>query len=359
MTIHEITMAEANEFTLDYLQAGLVPHLISSPGVGKSSLAREIAKENNLLLIDVRLSQADPTDLNGFPFILDKTAKRVKAGYVPMDIFPVEGDELPINPKTGEQYAGWLLLLDEFNSAPRAVQAAAYKLVLDRMVGMHKLHKACACMAAGNRIDDHAIVNELSTALQSRLVHLVIKVCQKTWDIWAVKNGIDHRVRSYINFESKMLHNFSPTHNDLTYPCPRTWEFLSKVVSNWARRGVNDIPKRKLPVLAGIVGDAAARNFMTYTQVYDKIPTFDQIMADPDNVPFGDDPSMQYALSGMLADKMDTQNGDVLVRFIRRLEIDFQLITLRSAIRRLPALQVNQGVKDWFRVNNQELKPVM
>lgn len=359
MTIHEVTMAEAKEFTLDYLQAGLVPHLISSPGVGKSSLAKQIAEENNLLLIDVRLSQADPTDLNGFPFILDKDAERVKAGYVPMNIFPIEGDELPINPETGEPYAGWLLLLDEFNSAARAVQAAAYKLVLDRMVGMHKLHPACACMAAGNKIDDHAIVNELSTALQSRLVHLVIKVCQKAWDKWAVKSGIDHRIRSYINFETKMLHNFSPTHNDLTYSCPRTWEFLSRILKNWSERGMTDIPARKLPVLAGVVGDGAARNFLTFTKVYDRIPTLEQILADPEHVSFGDDPSMQYALSGMLADKIDVDNADILVRFIQRLEIDFQLITLRSGIRRDPKLQVTQGIKDWFRLNNQELKPVM
>ena len=353
MSIIEVTMKDAKEFVLDYLQAGLVPNLVSSPGVGKSALAKEIARENNLKLLDVRLSQADPTDLNGFPFILDKDAERPKAGYVPMDIFPVEGDPIP------EGYSGWLLLLDELPSAPRNVQAAAYKLILDRMVGMHNLHPACACIAAGNKITDHAIVNELSTALQSRLVHLVIKVCQKAWDEWSIPAKIDHRIRSFLNFEEKMLHQFNPTHNDLTYPCPRTWEFLSQILTNWKKRGIEDIPRRKLPVLAGTIGEGAARKFMTFVKVYDKLPSLEDILADPDRVPFGDDPSMQYALTGMLAEKFTKENSDLLVRFLQRLEIDFQLITLRAAIKFNPAIMTSKGIEDWFKLNNKEMQPVL
>lgn len=58
-----------------------------------------------------------------------------------MDTFPIAGDDLPIKVRKGqvigkddagdivatadEHYDGWFLLLDEFNSAPTAVQAAA------------------------------------------------------------------------------------------------------------------------------------------------------------------------------------------------------------------------------------------
>lgn len=62
----------------------------------------------------MRLAQCDPTDLLGFPTIVHD-----RAGYRPMETFPIEGDEVPAG------YAGWLLFLDEFNSAPIAVQAAA------------------------------------------------------------------------------------------------------------------------------------------------------------------------------------------------------------------------------------------
>ena len=51
--------------------------------------------------------------------------------------------------------------MDEFNSALPSVQAACYKLVLDRMVGQHHLHKKCFIVACGNKETDNAIVDIL------------------------------------------------------------------------------------------------------------------------------------------------------------------------------------------------------
>ena len=44
------------------IQAGLVPMLAGSPGVGKSSIMRQVAEELNLEYIDIRLAQSDPLD---------------------------------------------------------------------------------------------------------------------------------------------------------------------------------------------------------------------------------------------------------------------------------------------------------
>ena len=98
-----------------YIKAGIVPMLEGSPGCGKSQVVHQIADAYNLKLIDLRLSQCDPTDLSGFPTIIGGK----KADYMPMAHFPIEGDPIP------DGYAGWLLFLDEFNSAPNAIQAAA------------------------------------------------------------------------------------------------------------------------------------------------------------------------------------------------------------------------------------------
>lgn len=46
------------------MQARLVPFIQSSPGIGKSSIVKQIANEYGLKLIDCRLSSMEPTDLN-------------------------------------------------------------------------------------------------------------------------------------------------------------------------------------------------------------------------------------------------------------------------------------------------------
>jgi len=54
----------------DCITVGLVPMLAGSPGVGKSSIMRQVAEELNLEYIDIRLAQSDPLDLVGLPVLL-------------------------------------------------------------------------------------------------------------------------------------------------------------------------------------------------------------------------------------------------------------------------------------------------
>lgn len=110
----QVKISQAISMLTQFIKAKLVPMLVGSPGSGKSQIVHQIAKEYNLKVIDLRLSQCDPTDCMGFPQISDG-----KADYVPMKTFPIEGDVIP------KGYSGWLLFLDEFNSASPAVQAAA------------------------------------------------------------------------------------------------------------------------------------------------------------------------------------------------------------------------------------------
>jgi hypothetical protein len=267
-----------------------------------------------------------------------------KAQYVPMSIFPVEGDPIP----SGKN--GFLVFLDEINAAPMAVQSASYKLVLDRMVGAHRLHEKTAIVAAGNLTTDKAIVNRLSTAMQSRLVHLEIEPTLKDFIRWADMNDIDHRIKSFLNFKPEILYNFDPNHHELTYPSPRTWHFASKIIK------VDDkLPPDILPILAGTIGEGAAREFYAFSKIYGEIPTIQEIMLRPDAITIAEEPSIQYALSGLVGYHLSVKNADKLMKFLSRLNVDFQVITLRSAIARNSNIKNTEAVKDWIRIHASEL----
>lgn len=194
------------------IEAGLVPFITSSPGMGKSAIVAQLAKAGNLKLIDHRLSTSEPTDFTGLPGFID--------GYAVMhpfrEIFPLADQELPAG------YNGWLLFLDEFPSASKAVQAAAYKLILDRMVGQHHLHPEVYIIAAGNKATDRAIVNTLSTAMQSRLVHLEMAVVFDEWfeDV-ALANNYHPTIKAFLKANPSKLWDFRPDHQDKTFCCPR------------------------------------------------------------------------------------------------------------------------------------------
>ena len=253
-----------------------------------------------------------------------------------MDIFPIEGDQIP------QGYKGWLIFLDEMNSAPIAVQAAAYKLILDRMVGNHKLHKNVAIVAAGNLETDNAIVQPMSTALQSRMVHLELTVDAKEWVDWASSNGIDYRITSYIYFRPDALYTFSPDHTDKTYASPRTWEFANRVL-----QVVDSSNPECLPMLAGTVSEGVAREFLGFCKIHTNLPKMAEIIANPTTIAVPEEPSILYATTGALSNNATEENISALMKYITRLPIEFQVITLRGIVRRNKKLVQNPAVLSW------------
>jgi len=311
------------------LKNGLVPYITSSPGIGKSDAAKEFAEKANLKLIDLRLSQCTPEDLQGFPM-----RNGNKATFTPFDIFPLEGEELPmrtLNNGTTQIMNGWLLLLDELSSANKAVQAAAYKLILDRQVGSFNLHENVYTIACGNKITDKAVVHKISTALQSRLIHYELNVSTKDWVKWATQRGIDYRITAYVQFNQAMLLNFTPDHTDKTYACPRTWEFLDRLIN-----GKKIVREDMLPRVAGTIGAAAGYDFLTFCEVQKDIPEWADLVNPNVNskIAVPTEASAKFATICWASNKVTKSDVVSILPYIQRFGADFQVIFCRGVITR-------------------------
>ena len=94
------------------------------PGVGKSQMVAQAAKRHGVPVIDVRLSQLEPSDLRGIPFRVGDLVEWAVPALLP--------DEKRHGPSG-------VLFLDEITSAPPSVSAAAYQLILDRRLGEYQV----------------------------------------------------------------------------------------------------------------------------------------------------------------------------------------------------------------------------
>ena len=333
----QINSDQAVEIISALFKAKLVPMLYGHPGIGKSSIYRQVADTFNLKLIDLRLSQCEPTDLMGLP-----KHDGDRAMYSAFNTFPMEGDSIP------EGYTGWILFLDEFNSASMEVMAAGYKLVLDRMVGQAKLHKNVAIGCAGNLESSNAITNPMSTAMQSRLVHLVLETNTEQWLNWAMGNNIDHRITDFIKFRPNLLNTFNPEHTEYTYACNRTWEFTNRVMQH------SENPAIFRAMLSGILSEGVALEFVSYCQVYHSLPDLSKIATSPETVEVPVEPSILFAITGSIANKMNLENAEQYMKYVNRLPAEFRVVTLREAVRRTPKLLSNKAIQQWALNTGQE-----
>jgi hypothetical protein len=258
-----------------------------------------------------------------------------------MDTFPIEGDAFPVK-EDGTAYAGWLLFLDEFTSASKAVQAAAYKIVLDKMVGKYNLHKNVAIVCAGNKETDNAIVEPMSSALQSRLMHMELTIDVAEWMDWASSNAIDYRITSYINFKPGILYTFKPDHTDKTYAAPRTWEFAHKLLQK-----ADIFDSVMTPALAGTLSEGVAREFITYCKIFKDLPTIAAIIDGPEGIRVPDEPSVLFALTGAIGHNADETNVGQLMKFVSRMPIEFQVVCMREMTRRNRNIVKTPAVLAW------------
>ena len=336
----EISASAMTDALDSVLLSKLTPMLVGSPGIGKSDIVKLTAKKHNLKLIDLRLAQSDPTDLNGFPTLQNDGTRM---DYAPPTTFPLENlDQVPSG------YEGWLLFLDEINAAPPAIQAAAYKLVLDRQIGSHNLHKRVAIVCAGNKSTDKAIVNRLSTAMQSRMIHLNLMVDTESWLEWANTHNIDHRVISFIKFRPELLHKFNPSHADNTFASPRTWEFLSKIDKK-------EFSRTDHAVLVGTVGEGPATEFRAFCDVYKDLPTIEDMIENPTLVNIPKEPGHQYAMTTLISHHANVDTIEPLMIVTKKLPVEFQVVVLKDIYSIAPELKKNQIIQDWVSQNADKL----
>ena len=369
----QTTLDKAAPLIVSFIKANVPVNIIGSPGVGKSDAVNSVAKALNLKLIDFRLSTADPTDLSGMPFIADG-----RSVFLPNEAFPIATDALPMHadiygkpidypvldnkgdpvlntdgtPKTENRYYdGWLLFLDEISNAPMSVQAAAYKLILDRQVGMHNLHPAVKIVSAGNKLDDGAAVTgEMSTALKSRMAHINIEMSINAWLDWALGANVHHSITSFINFKSTMLYQFNPKVEADTFPCPRTWGMVDKLIK---AVGMNDPALQSL--VAATISDGPANEFINYCKNFVGLPTYADIVKDPENTDVPKEMSAMYALSGSIGSQVKKESLTEVMKYIERMPKEFQLRTFNDFTKRDPLLVTVPAVRSWLLANAKNM----
>jgi hypothetical protein len=176
--------------------------------------------------------------------------------------------ELPTDPESTA-----IIFLDELNSAPPAVQAAAYQLILNRRVGTYELPKGVDVVAAGNREGDRGVTYRMPAPLANRFVHLEAKVDFDDFQEWAVMNNVHPDVVGYCGFAKQDLYDFDPKSPSKAFATPRSWVFVSDLLKD------EDCDVDTLHnLVAGAVGDGLAVKFMAHRKIAGKLPKAEDIL---------------------------------------------------------------------------------
>lgn len=287
--------------------------VLGHPGVGKSTMAKELAEEFGLPLVEKRLSQVDPTELVGIQVPKDGKVVTLVPDWVPI--------EKPV-----------FLFLDEINAGVTKLhQAAAYQILLDRAAGNAKFHPDTVIMAAGNLEEDNAIVVPLSSALNNRVAHFILEPDVDTWLEWAQKQGISPEMRGYISFRGiKGLYNNTGAP---AFPSPRTIAMADRL---YQEAKANKLKSNQIKgLIQSVIGEGDAVQFMAFVETYGQID-FKEVLTTG-NIQ-SQERSFIYALifglSTYLAEKVQPKEvkkyKEGLLRILKNISHEYTVLFLRE-----------------------------
>lgn len=311
------------------------------PGIGKSAVIAQIAREKNLEFRDIRLAQRDPTDLRGIPVVATEWYCRSCGKNWFSDPTKIENGQI-VAPNCCEtavivkrSSARWLapsdlpkagkgiLFADELTSAPPLNQAAMYQLILDRQLGEYHLPDGWYLIGAGNRMEDRAVVYRQSTALMNRFTHINMEASPEDWQIWALRHNIHPDVIAFLQFQANLLApGFNKESSENAFPSPRTWEYVSRwLIAGLAGPALNDI-------LDGTIGKGASLEFVQFLKVKNDLPDPNRILEKGENVKLPENRmDLKYAMVSTLAARAKGQKHfENLVQYSRHLPIEFGIL---------------------------------
>jgi MoxR-like ATPases len=365
MSMVQITPKKMSEMLVKlYLSGVKIPTIMlhGAPGVGKSEGVKGFCQELSLAtqkkvnFSDIRLLNFSPVDVRGIPVphVKETIMHRDNVSHisdnslaVEIEEFDPESEEFQKNlVKVKEKFSIWLkpiifnldpspdvinvLLLDEITAAPPSVQASAYQLTLDRKIGEHTIPDNTIIIGAGNRITDKGVVYKMPTPLANRMSHFEVVATFEDWKPWAIKNGIHQLVVAFLSFRENYLHKFDPNSDDLAFPTPRSWEFVSRYLKVFETPD-NLFPEEAKPIISATIGEGVATELRSFAKTFNRIPNTHDIY---DGKPVKFDSNSVDVLCALCADivvkgaKKEAEHFKNLFNFLMSGQISAEYATL-------------------------------
>lgn len=293
------------------------------PGVGKTTLVREVAKELGVDYIERHMPTMLVEDF-GIPY---PNSTDESFSYKLPDWWPTDPESKGI------------LCFDDRNQANADLQKVLANICQARNLHGVPLPAGWMVISTGNRQSDRAGSNKILSHLRNRETVIEFDVGLDDWTVWAINNGVNAELVGFIRFKPSALNAFDP--NNEVNPTPRSWV-----------EGVNNIigvvpQAAEYDCFAGAVGAGAATEFNAYLKCYRDLPDPDEVIKDPDKYKAPTKPDQKYALSTALAFRADKKNITNVIKFLDKMDTEFAVLALTIAIKKDVNIGSSNAFIDW------------
>lgn len=305
--------------------------LLSPPGVGKSEMVYQAAAEADLPCRSLLGTQIAPEDVSGIPRIVGE-----RSVFCPPRV---------LLPERAEPFC---LFLDELPACAPDVQKAFYSLLLERRLGEHALPAGTWVVAAGNRLQDRALVRSLSSALINRVTVLHVRVDVQEWLEWAEGHQVRPEIRGFISYMPEALMRPVPD-QPVPFSTPRAWALLSRALDLAEANGVLNRTTRRALAFGRLSAEDAAVFCALAEELIGPMKPLAYYIENPGALPDGE--SARWFILNCVRqlvkdDRLRALPHRAVNRFLASLPSEHQLMLLSGLVERWGALGADKAMFD-------------
>jgi hypothetical protein len=176
--------------------------------------------------------------------------------------------------------------------------------------------------------------------VKSRFATIVeLQPTVEDWVSWALDHEMPVELIAFVRWRPMLMTQAgTPTADIVNRPSPRTVANVGRLLN----LGVMD-PE----VLAGAVGEGFATELVGFLKMMNELPSIDTILTDPDKADVPRDTSAIFAVVAALTCRLTAQNASRVMRYYRRLPMEFAALGVRDGLKVCKALASNKEFISW------------
>ena len=209
--------------------------LLGPPGVGKTQIMEQIAKECKIGLVAYTITHHTRQSAIGLPFISKKQYGGQEYAVTEYTMSEIVASIYEKMEQTGLKEG--LLFIDEINCVSETLAPAMLQFLQCKSFGNHKIPEGWVIVAAGNPPEYNKSVREFDVVTLDRVKKIMVEADFGVWKEYAYQQGMHEAVVSYLNARKQNFYQMETTVDGRNFATPRGWEDLSGFIQAYEGLG--------------------------------------------------------------------------------------------------------------------------
>lgn len=239
--------------------------LIGPPGVGKTQIMEQVAKECRIGLVSYTITHHTRQSAVGLPFIEKKTYGGKEYSITQYTMSEIVAAIYEKIQQTSLKEG--LLFIDEINCVSETLAPTMLQFLQCKTFGNHPIPEGWIIAAAGNPPEYNKSVRDFDVVTLDRVKKITVEPDYEVWKEYAYEAGIHPAILSYLNIKKQYLCYIETTVDGRFFATPRGWEDLSRLLEVYERLGKR--ADREV-IIQYLQHPKISKDFANYLELYEK-----------------------------------------------------------------------------------------